>query len=697
MGAMRPEILHPLFAAHTSLPGIGPRFAKLLEAATGGPRIVDLLWHLPTGIIDRRAAPPIAAIEPGMLVTVAVRVEAHVPGRNRRQPYKVTVSDESGRMSLVFFHARPDYLERALPVGELRVVSGKAERFGAGLQMTHPDHIGSLEEIERLRAIEPTYPLTAGLSQTVVSKALSTALDRLPVLTEWHDRALMARESWLPWQDAVRSVHRPTSEADLLPTTAARRRIGYDELLANQLALLIVRGRSRGRSGRSIKGDGTLRRKIEAALPYTLTGAQRRSLAEIVADMEQPTRMLRLLQGDVGSGKTIVALLAMLSAVEAGAQAALMAPTEILARQHMVTISKLAVPAGVRVELLTGRDKGRARENLLERLKNGEVDVLIGTHALFQEGVEFKDLALAVVDEQHRFGVHQRLALTEQKAAVDVLVMSATPIPRTLTLTVYGDMDVSRLDEKPPGRRVIDTRTVSLARVDEVIAAVGRKLQQGERVYWVCPLVSESEVLDAAAAEERFHHLQERFGHRVGLAHGKLKAAERDVVMERFKSGEVSLLVATTVIEVGVDVPEATLMVIEHAERFGLAQLHQLRGRVGRGGTESACLLLYAPPLGEAAKARLSILRETDDGFRIAEEDLRLRGAGEILGTKQSGMPQFRVADLAAHADLLPVARDDAQAFLAQDPELKSERGNALRTLLYLFERDAAITLMRSG
>ena len=697
MGAMRPEILHPLFAAQTSLPGIGPRFAKLLEAVARGPRVADLLWHLPTGIIDRRASPPIAEVEPGMLVTLTVRIDSHAPGRTRKQPYKVWATDDSGRMGLVFFHARTDYLERTLPVGETRVISGKAERFGGELQMTHPDHIGLPEEIDRLRAVEPTYPLTAGLSHGILSKAVRNALERLPLLPEWHDKALVAREAWKPWGEAVTAVHRPESEPDLAPTTPARRRIAYDELLANQLALLLVRGRSRARPGRSVRGTGKLRDAIERALPYQLTGAQHRALAEIVADMERSARMLRLLQGDVGSGKTVVALLAMLAAVETGAQAALMAPTEILARQHLQTITALAAPAGVRVELLTGRDRGRPREQLLQRLKAGEIDILIGTHALFQEGVAFKDLAMAVVDEQHRFGVHQRLALADQPAPVDVLVMSATPIPRTLTLTVYGDMDVSRLDEKPPGRRPITTRAVPLARLDEVIGAVGRKIAAGERVYWVCPLVSESELLDAAAAEERFADLAERFGATVGLAHGKLKPAERDRVMEQFASGEVSVLVATTVIEVGVDVPQATLMVVEHAERFGLAQLHQLRGRVGRGGTESSCLLVYSPPLGETARARLSILRATDDGFRIAEEDLRLRGAGEMLGVRQSGMPQFRVADLAAHDDLLQVARDDAQVFLSQDPELQSERGRALRTLLYLFERDAAVALMRSG
>jgi len=681
----------------TSLPGVGRKFGHLLEAIADGPHVVDLLWHLPTGLIDRRFSPKLAEVPEGALVTLTVKVESHAAPRNRRQPYKVRASDETGRIDLVFFHARTDYLEKVLPVGQLRVVSGTAERFGGDLQMTHPDHIGTVEDLPRLRSVEPTYGLTAGLPQSTVQKAVRAALERTPVLPEWHDPALLAREGWASWRSALHAAHAPESEAELSGETLARRRLAYDELLANQLALLLVRRRMRARPGRSIQGDGRRRKQVLAALPYRLTSAQERSIREILGDLERPNRMLRLLQGDVGSGKTIVALLAMLAAVESGAQAALMAPTEILARQHLRTISALAEPAGVRVGLLTG-GRSRGRGDMVDRIAAGDVDIVIGTHALFQEGVAFRDLALVVVDEQHRFGVHQRLALTDQVGtAADVLVMSATPIPRTLTLTVYGDMDVSRLDEKPPGRRSIVTRALPLSRLDEVVAAVGRRIAQGERAYWVCPLVSESEALDAAAAEERYAALVERFGDQVDLAHGRQKTAERDRVMERFASGEVHLLVATTVIEVGVDVPEATIMVIEHAERFGLAQLHQLRGRVGRGGAESSCLLLYAPPLGETAKSRLSILRETDDGFRIAEEDLRLRGAGEILGVRQSGMPQFRVADLATHHDLLSVARDDAQAFLQRDPELRSDRGEALRTLLYLFGRDGAVALMRSG
>ena len=698
---MRPEILFPLFAPVTSLKGVGPRISRMIEGLAGS-QVVDLLWHLPSGIIDRSFAPQLSEVPDGALVTVTVVIGEHLKPRNRRQPYKVRCFDDTGVISLVFFRAHEDYLTKTLPKGETRVVSGRAQVFGKELQITHPDHIGTLDELDRLQTGEPIYPLTAGLTQKPLAKAVRQALEHAPTaaqMPEWHDPALMDREGWPLWREALSQVHAPQSEVELSPTTSGRRRLGYDELLANQLALLLVREKMRRKPGRALLGNGALLGTVEAALPYTLTGTQNQALAEILGDIKSPNRMLRLLQGDVGSGKTVVALMAMLQAVEAGAQAALMAPTELLSRQHFAVLQDLcaSVP-GVRIAALTGRDKGKARAEILAHLEAGDIDILIGTHALFQESVEFHDLALVVVDEQHRFGVYQRLALTDRQGqATDVLVMSATPIPRTLTLTVYGDMDVSRLEEKPPGRHPVTTRAMPLDRLGEVVAGIQRSLDNGARVYWVCPLVSESDVLDVSAAEDRFKALAKIFGDTVGLAHGQMKPAKRDKIMADFAAGAITVLVATTVIEVGVDIPEASVMVIEHAERFGLAQLHQLRGRVGRGAAQSSCLLMYAPPLGKAAKARLNILRESDDGFRIAEEDLRLRGAGEILGVRQSGLPQFRLASLSDHEDLLPIARDDARLILQNDPGLKSDRGQALRTLLFLFERDAAVGLIRSG
>lgn len=694
---MRPEILFPLFAPAHTLPGIGPRLEKLLERIAG-PKVVDLLWHLPTGLIDRRSRPKIAEARDGEIATMEVTVGLHVPPRTKRLPYRIHVSDETGEMQLVFFNARPDYLMRILPEGARRIISGRIELYQGAPQMTHPDHIVGPDDLAEMPLLEPIYPLTAGLPLKAVQKATRGALTLPPDLPEWQDDAWMKENRWQGWRASLIAAHEPQSAADLAPDAPARARLAYDELLANQLALGLVRLRMKKRPGRPVMGDGRLRRKVEAALPFALTGAQIRALAEIDADMKASHRMLRLLQGDVGSGKTVVALLAMLNAVEAGFQAALMAPTEILTRQHFATLQPLCEVAGVRLALLTGREKGKQREDVLSATANGEVDILIGTHALFQKDVAFQALALAVVDEQHRFGVHQRLMLAEKGGAgTDVLVMTATPIPRTLTLTAYGDMDVSKLDEKPPGRKPVDTRAIPLDRLHQVVSGLGRALSTGAQVYWVCPLVEESDEVDAAAAEDRYRHLQEMFGDRVGLVHGRMKPADKDAVMARFAAGEITILVATTVIEVGVNVPSATIMVIEHAERFGLAQLHQLRGRVGRGADKSSCLLLYQTPLGETAEARIKIMRETEDGFRIAEEDLRLRGAGELLGTRQSGLPTFRIANIEAQKELLAAAHDDARLIMERDPELETERGRALRILLYLFERDEAIRYLRSG
>jgi ATP-dependent DNA helicase RecG len=693
---LRPEILFPLFAPVTALPGVGPRFGKLI-GKLAGDNVAALCWHLPTGLIDRSLAPKIVDAPTGAIVTLTVVVDGHVAPGNQRQPYKVRCRDETGFIHLVFFNARPDYLLKALPVGEVRVVSGRVDRFGVELQMTHPDYIVPVADLATLQKVEPVYPLTTGLTPKVLGKAVRESLARAPELPEWIDAAYLKRQGWAGWRQSLLTAHQPATERDLTPETPARQRLAFDELLANQLALALVRARQRRQAGRRIRGDGRLQAKAVSALPFALTPSQQQSLKEIQSDMASESRMLRLLQGDVGSGKTVVALLAMLTAVEGGFQAALLAPTEILARQHLATIEPLAQAAGIRVAVLTGRDKASARDDILAGLASGEIALVVGTHALFQEDVAFHDLALAVIDEQHRFGVHQRLMLAAKGQATDVLVMTATPIPRTLMMTTYGDLDASRLLEKPAGRQPIDTRTIPLERLDEVVAAADRAVRKGARVYWVCPLVEESEAVDLAAAEERHAHLAQLFGDRVGLVHGRLKAAAKDKVMADFAEGRIQILVSTTVIEVGVDVPAATVMVIEHAERFGLAQLHQLRGRVGRGRARSTCLLLYQAPLGETAKARLQILRETEDGFRIAEEDLRLRGAGELLGTRQSGMPEFRLADLAVHGELLAAARDDARMIVERDPELSGVRGPALRVLLYLFERDAAVKTVRSG
>jgi ATP-dependent DNA helicase RecG len=699
---MRPSLLDSLFASLTGLSGIGPKQEKLYRRLLGRddtPRIIDLLLQLPTGAIDRRARPKLRDVVFGSVVTVGVTIDRHRPGPpgRARAPYQIYASDETGDLILTYFNAKPDYLQKLFPVGARRYVSGTTALYDGMLQMVHPDRVVDEKDFERLPLIEPTYPLTEGLHVNQVRRAVEAALTKLPKLPEWQDPDWLMRGGFPPWGDALQTLHRPAQPADIMPEGPTWSRLAYDELLASQLAIALMRAQRQRQPGRGSIGQGDLRQRVLRALPYALTSSQQRAVADIAADLAKPERMLRLLQGDVGSGKTVVALLAAAAVIEAGRQAALMAPTEILARQHLATIAPLATAAGIRVALLTGRERGRERNAVVEQLAAGDLDLLIGTHALFQDEVVFKDLALAIVDEQHRFGVHQRLALARKGEAVDVLVLTATPIPRTLVLTYFGDMEISELREKPAGRQPIDTRTIPLGRLGEMIEAVGRAMQEGRRAYWVCPLVEESETSDLAAAEERFVYLKNRFGERVGLVHGRMRGSEKDEAMERFARGDTGLLVATTVIEVGVDVPAASVMVIEHAERFGLAQLHQLRGRVGRGSDRSTCLLLYKAPLGETAKARLAIMRETEDGFRIAEQDLKLRGEGDVLGTRQSGIPGFRIARIEVHGDLLRAARDDATLVLTKDPALASPRGQALRHLLYLFERDDAIRLIQAG
>ncbi|NTE86664.1 ATP-dependent DNA helicase RecG [Agrobacterium rubi] len=701
---MRPTLLDPLFATVATLTGVGPKLADLLAKLLGREsveesRVVDLLFHAPYNIIDRRNRPGIAHAPQGAIVTIQGRVDRHQPAPpgNRSAPYRVFLHDETGELALTFFRAKGDWLSKALPVDEEVMVSGKIDWFNGRASMVHPDFMVKVSEAENLPLVEPVYPLTAGLSPKVLRRAIDGALTKMPVFPEWIDEALAARESFPHVADAFRDLHDPRDEADIDPQAPARRRLAYDEFLAGQLSLALVRQRLRKVTGQPIRAKGDFAAKILANLPFSMTASQSAAVKDILTDMAGEDRMLRLLQGDVGAGKTLVALMAMANAVEAGGQAVLMAPTEILARQHFATISKFAATAGISCEVLTGRTKGKERREIEERIASGDAQIIIGTHALFQDSVSYKNLALAVVDEQHRFGVHQRLRLTAKGISPHMLVMTATPIPRTLVLAAFGDMDVSKLTEKPAGRKPITTVTIPTERIGDIVARLKSALSEGKKAYWICPLVEESEESDLMSAEERHAVLSKSLGADIGLIHGRMSGPEKDAAMLAFKTGETRLLVATTVVEVGVDVPDATIMVIEHAENFGLAQLHQLRGRVGRGDEASTCILLYKGPLSENGKARLSILRDSEDGFLIAEEDLKLRGEGELLGTRQSGTPGFRIASLEAHADLLEIARKDAAYMIERDPELSSERGRNLRTLLYLHRRDEAIRFLHAG
>ena len=685
---MRPDRLNSLFAEASSLKGVGPQLARPMEKL-GLTKVKDLAYHLPDRFVNRRVVADLDEAGVGENIIVALTPQDYraAPGRG---PFRVLAADAAGNICAVtYFGRNTGWARKQLPLGETRWLAGRLDRYGQMLQMVHPDHVSEDAAGLHAQLNEPVYPLSDGLTQGRIAPLVQQAMTGLPELPEWIEPGLLDRRKWPQWRDALTLAHKGEH-------AEARDRLAYDELLANSLALMLVKNANRAKSGTPLRGDGHLRDKL--SLPFPLTGAQKRSIAEVEGDLVQAAPMLRLLQGDVGSGKTVVALESMLIAVEAGAQAALLAPTEILARQHYTTLTRMVAGTGVTIALLTGRDKGRARESILMGLLDGSIDIVVGTHAIFQDAVSYKNLALVVIDEQHRFGVGQRLMLTQKgKRTPHCLAMTATPIPRTLTLAQYGEMDVSRLDEMPPGRQAIDTRVVAVERMSDVVGAMARHLDGGGQAYWVCPMVRESETDDLAAAEARYAELKERFGDAVVLVHGQLKPEAKDAAMERFASGEAKLLVATTVIEVGVDVPNATLMVIEQAERFGLAQLHQLRGRVGRGSEKSVCLLLRGESLSETARERLALMRDTQDGFRLAEEDLRLRGGGELLGTRQSGDTPFRIASLEQIQSLLPLAHDDARLLMERDGGLTGERGEAARLLLYLFERDWGVQLLRGG
>ncbi|KEC54485.1 ATP-dependent DNA helicase RecG [Bartonella koehlerae] len=702
---MLPDLIRPLFTSVRTLPRMSPKtyglLAKILNinATQREPTIIDLLQLMPHSVIDRRMRPSIAFAQEGNTATLEIVVDQHHSppiGRNRL-PYRVSAHDQTGKINLVFFHAQPPWLKKQLPEGKKVIVSGKVERFNGQLSMIHPDHIAPSEQLNQMPLIEPIYPSTAGLSAKILRRTIQNALEYIPLLPEWIEESVKKQQNFSSFPVALGRIHTPIDPNDLTLESTARKRLAYDELLACQLALGLVRLKTKSLSGASRPPTGNYTEKLLKILPFQLTNGQKKAIQDIAKDLASPEPMLRLLQGDVGAGKTVVALMAMAQIAENRGQSALMTPTEVLARQHFATIAPLAAKIGLQTILLTGREKGKLRTNILNDILSGQASIIIGTHALIQNNVTYNNLALTIIDEQHRFGVHQRLALTKKGHKPDMLVMTATPIPRTLVLTAFGDMDVSKITEKPMGRQPITTAILSLKRIDELIERISIALEKGEKLYWICPLVEKSTILELTSIESRFAMLQERFGTCVGMIHGKMSTDEKEAVMASFKCGNICILVATTVIEVGVDIPDASIIIIEHAEYFGLSQLHQLRGRVGRGDKKSSCLLLYKDPLTKMAATRLKIIRNTEDGFKIAEEDWRLRGEGELLGTRQSGMPEFHIANLAVHGDLLLLARRDARLFLQRDPHLSSEQGRALRLLLYIFGRDDATRLLRAG
>ncbi len=694
---MRPEILYPLFMSIEKISGIGQKYGKLFALLCGNNRFIDVLFHFPYNIINRSNICDINNAPIGQISTIKAKVIEHIAPKNKKQPYKILLEDKSGQLLLYFFKYYPSSLNKNYPLNYEIAVSGKIEEFNGLRQMIHPDCVVMAEDIKKIARIEPVYLLTAGLNGKLIEKVVKYALPIIPQLKEWQDMNFVQQQNFPSFVEALRLFHNPVNIESISKNSPAYRRLAYDELLANQLALVISRTKIKKQKGFVISGDGSLRQQLLKTLPFELTDAQNKALEEIYNDQKSNFKMLRLLQGDVGCGKTIVALLAMLNTKEAGFQSAIMAPTEILAMQHFETFNTICKKLNLNIELLTGRIKGKKREQILENLKSGKIDILVGTHALFTDDVVFENLGLAVIDEQHRFGVHQRLALSSKEKKCDVLVMTATPIPRTLVLTSYGDMEYSQIAELPKGRKPVETLVMPSQKITEIVTALQRKIADGVRAYWVCPLIDESEKSDLAAAIARYNELQKIFDNKVGLIHGKMKDAEKDEIMQKFKSGNISLLVSTTVIEVGVNVPEATIMIIEGAQRFGLAQLHQLRGRIKRANHASTCILCYDTPLSQIGRDRLEIMKQTEDGFLIAEEDLRLRGGGEILGSKQSGFEIFKIASLPLHNDLLLTANKDAKMIMQNDENLSSERGLALRNLLYLFEKDEDLQTYKAG
>ena len=694
---MRPSELFHLFGDLNNLSGIGPKTViNLKNLSIEKPR--DFLFNLPFSVLDRLPVSSIRGVPASKIVTVEVLVKAHKIGRSRASAYRVTVQDTEVSFQLVFFNARKEYLESLLPVGERRIISGKLEFYDNIPQIVHPHHVKKINEEKAIVRFEPVYPLTSGVSQKLMFGTINALLEKLPKLGEWIDHELLKIKGWPSWQDALKSAHCPVSADGASNTNPARLRLAFDELFSHQLSLSIARNKIKRSKGRANISTGIFQTKVLNNLPFKFTEDQKLSIRDILDDLKKPERMNRLLQGDVGSGKTIVAFIGLIAAVEAGGQGAIMAPTEILARQHFETLLPLAEKAGISLGLLTGRDKGNSRRSKLADIKEGRTNVIIGTHALFQADVVFQDLRFAVVDEQHRFGVNQRLELGKKGSVVDLLIMTATPIPRSLALAQYGDMDISIIKQKPPGRKPINTALISDVRIDEVVDKLKKSIAKGAQAYWVCPLIEESEVLHYTAAERRFEQLRAKLGEGVvELVHGKMSSETKDKIMDRFVSGNIKLLVATTVIEVGVNVPSANIMVVENAEKFGLAQLHQLRGRVGRGSNQSTCLLLYKEPLNTSSRKRLSILRETEDGFKISEEDLNLRGSGDAIGTAQSGLPRFRMANIDIIEMLMETAHQQARYLLAKDPNLETPQGKAARNLLWLMDQDKSIQLITVG
>ncbi len=694
---MRSNKINPLFSPILSLSGIGPKLDVLFQRLVG-PRLVHLLWHLPYNIIKRKFINNIIEAEINSLITFKVDVIKHKPSYfSSKAPYKISCLCGDTPVTLVFFYARQPYIKTVLPEGESRFISGKLEYFKNTYQITHPSHIVEIDKLNTLKNIEPVYSLTAGLTHNIYIKTIDKILQKIPDLEEWIDEKIINKYFFNDWKNSLLKSHQPTSKDDLMESNIYRKRLAYDELLAHQLAIAIIRNYNQKTKGIKFNQNLNLVFKCINNLPFKLTQSQKKAWKEIFEDLTSPHQMIRLLQGDTGSGKTVIALLSLIHAIDSSYQGVLMAPTSILAQQHFNNLSTILKPLNINILLLTGKDTGNSRLEKLSLIKTGEAQIIIGTHALIQDDVSYHSIGLVVCDESHRFGVFQRLSLTNKGKKPNVLTMSGTPIPRTLALAAYGNIDQSRLTEKPEGRIPINTKSIPISKVNDLINRLTNKIETNEKIYWVCSLVEESEELDLQAATKRFESLNRKFKGKVLLIHGQLKEKEKENVMKKFQNEDYSILVATTVIEVGVDVPLATTMIIENAERFGLSSLHQIRGRIGRNNMPANCILLFKENIGELAKKRIAKMKETNDGFEIAEHDSLLRGEGDRIGKKQSGQPSFLIADLAFDKELLEDARKTVEFISNNDPKLENENGLRLRNLLHLFEKDVAIKTLLAG
>ena len=692
---MRPAYLDLLLSPINKLKGVGPKIENIINKL-GINLNIHFLWHFPYKIIEKKYYENIHDAPLNQFVTLKIEVIKHYPSKFRRQPYRVSCLANETAIDIVYFNARHPVIRSILPHKSFKMISGKLEFFKNKFQITHPSNIENVTDIQLLREKEPVYSLTAGLNMKTFIKLSNQVLDSIPNLKEWIEERLLLKYNFISWKEAIEKLHNPEIEDTYSEKNIFRRRLAFDELLAHQLAICIIRTIDNKKISVVFKNNNKLKNDLIKNLEFKLTNSQINVVDEIQKDLVSNKQMIRLLQGDVGSGKTIVALISMLTVIESGYQVTLMAPTSILAYQHYENISKLILNLPIEIDILTGKDKGKKRIEKLDRIKDGKTQIIIGTHALIQEGVNFKKLGLSVIDEQHRFGVYQRMAFNYKGFRPSILVMSATPIPRTLTLAAYGDMDESRLIEKPIGRKPIKTTSLTLKKEKNLIERIKKKINNSnDKFFWVCPLIEESQELDLKAATDRYIALNKIFKNKVMLIHGQLSEKDKELTMEKFKNEDYRILVATTVIEVGIDIKSATTIIIEHAERFGLAQLHQLRGRVGRNDEESYCILLHKENINDTAKKRLDIMTNTNDGFLIAEEDLKIRGPGEVLGKRQSGLPSFNIADLSYDGDLLEEAKLYAENIISYDPQLNQNKN--LKDLLYIHERDTAIKTLNAG